>query len=61
MVGLPKEIQSDRGSNFTCELMQQIIFELEAKQILASAYHPESQGALEISLHFEIYDQSFLF
>ena len=47
MVCLPMEIQSDRGSNFTSELMQQIIFELGAKQILVSTYHTESQGPLE--------------
>ena len=47
MVGLPEEIQSDRGSNFTSGLMQQVVYELGVKQILSSAYHPESQGALE--------------
>ena len=47
MVGLPEEIQSDRGSNFTSGLMQQVVYQLGVKQILSSAYHPESQGALE--------------
>ena len=45
--GLPKEIQSDQGSNFTSGLFRRVIRELGVKQITSSAYHPESQGALE--------------
>ena len=45
--GLPKEIQSDQGSNFTSGLFRQVVKELGIKQITSSAYHPESQGALE--------------
>ena len=29
------------------ELFQQVVFQLGAKQITSSAYHPESQGTLE--------------
>ena len=47
LFGLPREIQSDQDSNFTSGLFQQVVYELGAKQILSSAYHPESQGALE--------------
>ena len=47
LVGLPKEIQSDQGSNFMSHLFQQVVYQLGAKQIKSSAYHPESQGALE--------------
>ena len=47
LVGLPKEIQLDQGSNFMSGLFQQVVFQLGAKQIKSSAYHPESQGALE--------------
>ena len=47
LVGLPKEIQSDQGSNFMSGLFQQVLFQLGAKQIKSSAYHRESQGALE--------------
>lgn len=47
LFGLPKEIQSDQGSNFTSKLFQQVVYELGVKQITSSAYHPESQGALE--------------
>ncbi|KAK3894629.1 hypothetical protein Pcinc_001607 [Petrolisthes cinctipes] len=45
--GLPKEIQSDRGSNFLSNLFQQTLEELGVKHVRSSAYHPESQGALE--------------
>ena len=45
--GIPKEIQSDRGSNFTSDLFTKILKELNIKQTLSAAYHPESQGALE--------------
>ncbi|XP_064088186.1 uncharacterized protein LOC135202611 [Macrobrachium nipponense] len=45
--GIPKEIQSDRGSNFTSDLFVQVLKELNIKQTLSAAYHPESQGALE--------------
>lgn len=47
MVGLPKSIQSDQGSNFMSNLFQQVVHELGIQQYKASAYHPESQGALE--------------
>lgn len=46
-VGLPKVIQCDQGSNFTSNLFQQVLAELGVSQIHSSAYHPESQGALE--------------
>ena len=45
--GIPKEIQSDQGSNFTSGLFRDILRELGIKQILSSAYHPQSQGVLE--------------
>ena len=47
LFGLPKEIQSDQGSNFMSGIFQQIAYELGIKQITSSAYHPESQGAIE--------------
>ena len=47
LVGLPKEIQLDQGSNFMLGSFQQVVFQLGANQIKSSAYHPESQGALE--------------
>ncbi|KAJ8033874.1 hypothetical protein HOLleu_24244 [Holothuria leucospilota] len=47
LFGLPKEIQSDQGSNFMSTVFQQMLYELGIDQIKSSAYHPESQGALE--------------
>ena len=47
LVGLPKSIQSDQGSNFMSGLFQQVMYELGIEQYASSAYHPESQGALE--------------
>ncbi|XP_068240108.1 uncharacterized protein [Palaemon carinicauda] len=45
--GFPKEIQSDRGTNFTSDLFNETLREFNVKHILASPYHPQSQGALE--------------
>ena len=47
LVGLPKSIQSDQGSNFTSGLFQEVMYELGIEQYTSSAHHPESQGALE--------------
>ena len=44
---MPKAIQSDQGSNFMSGLFQQVMHELGVRQYKSTAYHPESQGALE--------------
>ena len=46
-VSLPRYIQSDQGSNFMSGLFQQVMYHLGIEQVKSSAYHPESQGALE--------------
>ena len=46
LFGLPKSIQSDQGTNFMAHAFQQVM-NLGIKQYKSSAYHPESQGALE--------------
>lgn len=46
-VGLPRELQSDRGSNFTSGVFQEVMSELGIVQVASSAYHPQSQGAIE--------------
>ena len=46
-VGLPKSVQSDQGSNFMSGIFQHVMHKLGIKQYRSSAYHPESQGALE--------------
>jgi transposase InsO family protein len=46
-VGSPKSVQSDQGSNFMSGNFQQVMHELGITQCRSSAYHPESQCALE--------------
>lgn len=45
--GIPRVIQSDQGSNFKSKLFKQVLDELSIRHAVSSAYHPESQGALE--------------
>ncbi|CAL9707779.1 unnamed protein product [Knipowitschia caucasica] len=45
--GLPRVLQSDQGSNFMSKIFAQVLKQLEIKHCHSSAYHPESQGALE--------------
>ncbi len=45
--GLPKVIQTDRGTNFTSKLFVQTLKQFGIKHELSSAYHPQSQGAIE--------------
>ena len=47
LFGLRKSIQSDQGSSFMSGLFQQVMDELGIKQFKSSAYHAESQRALE--------------
>ena len=46
LVGLPKTLQSDQGSNFMSQVFQQVMHELGIQQRNSSAYHPQSQGAI---------------
>ena len=46
-VGIPRSVQSDQGSNFMSDIFQQVMYELDIKQYKSSAYHSESQCALE--------------
>lgn len=45
--GLPKIVQSDQGTNFMSKLFKQVMQNLGITHRTSSAYHPESQGALE--------------
>lgn len=45
--GVPFVIQSDRGSNFCSKLFSQVLKQLRIKHNFSSAYHEQSQGALE--------------
>ena len=46
-VGLPRVIQTDRGSNFMSKLFRQVIEQLGIRHVKSSAYHLQLQGALE--------------
>ena len=46
-VGLPKSVESDQRSNALSGIFQQVMHELVIIHFKSSAYHPESQGALE--------------
>jgi len=45
--GIPKVIQSDQGSNFSSHLFAQVLKQLKVQHNMSSAYHAQSQGALE--------------
>ncbi|KAL2078785.1 hypothetical protein ACEWY4_026470 [Coilia grayii] len=45
--GIPKVIQSDQGFNFSSRIFAEVLRLLRVKHNLSSAYHPQSQGALE--------------
>ncbi len=45
--GLPKVIQTDQGSNFLSQVFRQNLKFLSIAHRVSSAYHPESQGAIE--------------
>ena len=45
--GLPKVVQTDQDSNFLSRLFAQVLKSLSISHKISSAYHPESQGALE--------------
>ncbi|XP_066980100.1 uncharacterized protein [Macrobrachium rosenbergii] len=47
ILGFPKELQCDRGTNFKSDVFQSVLKELNIKQSFSSAYHPQSQGVLE--------------
>lgn len=45
--GFPKTLQTDQGSNFLSRTFKQVLGELGITHKVSSAYHPQSQGALE--------------
>ena len=45
--GIPKVIQSDQGSNFSSHMFGQVLRSLRIKHSQSSAYHAQSQDALE--------------
>jgi hypothetical protein len=49
LFGIPLKIRTDQGSNFCSNLMKGLTEELGIEKIECTAYHPESNGALERS------------
>ncbi len=45
--GRPKCIQSDQGTNFMSRVFATVMKQLNIKHQVSSAYHPQSQGAIE--------------
>lgn len=45
--GCPQEIISDRGANFTAQILEEYLTKLNIHHRLTSAYHPRSNGAVE--------------
>ena len=45
--GVPKTVQSDRGTNFLSHKVQSHFKELKIKHLASTPYHPESQGVVE--------------
>lgn len=43
-VGVPRKILTDRGTNFTSNLMKEIYRLLKVQPILTSPYHPQTDG-----------------
>ena len=46
-VGIPNEILTDQGSNFTSKLLQELYKLLHVRQIRTSPYHPQTDGLVE--------------
>ena len=46
-VGIPEEILTDQGSNFTSKLMKEVYALLGIKPIRMSPYHPQTDGLVE--------------
>ncbi|OWZ11920.1 Retrotransposon Polyprotein [Phytophthora megakarya] len=45
--GVPEQLLSDRGTNFTPELARSLYQTLGIKKIFGAAYHPQTQGLVE--------------
>ncbi|XP_053872984.1 uncharacterized protein LOC128831041, partial [Malaclemys terrapin pileata] len=46
-VGLPRELLTDQGTNFTSRLLKQVCEILGVKQLRTSIYHPQTDGLVE--------------
>ncbi len=46
-MGVPREIQSDQGSQYRNQLVSKLTDQLTIHHHFGTAYHPESQGIVE--------------
>ena len=46
-VGIPKEIMTDQGANFTSQLLSELYRLLHVKALRTSPYHPQTDGLVE--------------
>ena len=46
-VGVPEEILTDQGSNFTSQLLKEVYHMLKVQVILTCPYHPQTDGLCE--------------
>lgn len=54
MVGIPSEIQTDQGSNFTSHLFEQVMKDLSVHHVTSSAYHPVTGLYRAFSTNFKV-------
>ena len=47
IMGFPKDILSDRGSQFTSELMEEVCRLVSVKQLFTTPYNPKCNGLCE--------------
>lgn len=45
--GVPQQLLTDQGSNFTSKIMKQVCEQLMVKKLQTTAYHPDGNGAVE--------------
>lgn len=58
--GAPKEVVSDRGTNFVSKLMQHVCKILHIKKIVTSAYHPQANLVERSNRELKIYLRNFI-
>lgn len=58
--GAPKEVVSDRGTNFVSKMMQHVCKILHIKKIVTSAYHPQANLVERSNRELKIYLRNFI-
>lgn len=60
-VGIPRELLSDQGSQFTSDLMKEVSRQLSLRRITTSPYHPICNGLVEKPKDWDKYINVVLF